>query len=73
MPKDIHTALAKRLRQLRQKEGLTQEALSNRSGVSLKYLQNLEGRDPYNPTIEILQKLADGFEVPLWKLLKFDE
>lgn len=73
MTSHVRPLLAKRLRHLRQKHNLTQEALSNRSGVSLKYLQNLESKDPYNPTLEILQKLADGFEIPLWKLLKFDE
>jgi transcriptional regulator with XRE-family HTH domain len=73
MAKDLRTQFAKRLRLLRQKHDLTQEALSNRSGVSLKYVQNLEGKTPFNPTLEILEKLADGFEIPLWKLLKFDE
>lgn len=70
---NVRPALAKRLRYLRQKYELTQEALSNRSGVSLKYVQNLEGKTPFNPTLEILEKLANGFEIPLWKLLKFDE
>jgi len=69
----IGSALEKRRRYLRNKENLTQEALSNLSGVSLKYLQNLEGKEPYNPTLEILEKLAGGFEIPLWKLMKFDE
>lgn len=73
MTSHVRPLLAKRIKYLRQKQNLTQEALSNRSGVSLKYLQNLESKDPYNPTLEILQKLADGFELPLWKLLKFDE
>lgn len=73
MAQGIRPLLAKRLRHLRQKHNLTQEALSNRSGVSLKYVQNLEGKTPYNPTLETLEKLADGFEIPLWKLLRFDE
>ncbi|MFA5800057.1 MAG: helix-turn-helix transcriptional regulator [Candidatus Peribacteraceae bacterium] len=73
MAQNIRPLLAKRLRYLRQKKNLTQESLSNRSGVSLKYVQNLEGKTPYNPTLETLQKLADGFEIPLWKLLRFEE
>lgn len=73
MSKQIRILLSKRLRHLRHEHNLTQEALSNRSKVSLKYLQDLEGKDPYNPTLEVLQKLADGFGIPLWELLKFDK
>lgn len=73
MPKDMRPSLAKRIRFLRQKHGMTQEQLCNASGVTLKYIQNLEGKKPYNPTLNTMQKLAEGFGIPLWKLLQFDE
>ena len=60
------------VRALRKKYGLTQEELAGRSHISLKYIQKIEGKDPQNPSLEILQKLADGFGVPLWKLVKFE-
>lgn len=73
MKKDTSHQLGIQIRSLRRKYGLTQEELAGRSRISLKYIQNLEGKNPQNPSLEILQKLADGFGITLWKLLKFDE
>lgn len=61
------------IRSLRRKYDLTQEELAGRASISLKYIQNLEGKNPQNPSLEILQKLADGFDIPLWKLLRFED
>ena len=72
MEKDIAKRLGWQIRALRKKYKLTQEELAGRSHISLKYVQNLEGKNPQNPSLEILQKLSDGFEIPLWKLLKFE-
>lgn len=58
---------------LRGKHNLTQQELAGRSGVSLKYLQTIESSEPHNVSIGILQRLAKGFGMPLWKLLQFDE
>ena len=63
--------LSKQIRALRIKQNLTQEALAEKSGVSTKYLQNLEGKKPKVASILTLEKLAKGFNIPLWKLLKF--
>jgi len=71
--KDIHHQLGLQLRSLRERRHLTQEKLAGLSGISLKYIQSLEGKTPKNPSLEILQKLAKGFEVPLWKLLRWDD
>ncbi|MEK7524236.1 MAG: helix-turn-helix transcriptional regulator [Patescibacteria group bacterium] len=60
------------VRALRKKYDLTQEELAGRSRISLKYIQKIEGKDPQNPSLEILEKLADGFDLPLWKLVKFE-
>ncbi len=73
MKQDVVSNLGKNIRTLRRKQKLTQEELAGRAHISLKYVQNLEGKKPQNPSLVILQKLADGFDVPLWKLLKFDE
>jgi transcriptional regulator with XRE-family HTH domain len=53
------------------KYNLTQEALAEKSGISTKYLQNLESKKPKIASIVTLEKLAKGFGMPLWKLLKF--
>jgi len=69
--KDISAQFAERMRHLRKKHKLSQEKLAGLSHISLKYIQSLEGKKPRNPSLDILQKLADGFGIPLWKLLKF--
>ncbi len=73
MKDDVTLQLGHRIKALRKQHSLTQEELARRSKVSIKYLQALEGKTPYNATIVTLKKLAVGFEMPLWKLLKFDE
>lgn len=73
MPKNVRLRLGERLRALRMAQNLTQDAFARRAGVSTKYLQNLEGKTPKRATIESLEKLAKGADMPLWKLLKFDE
>lgn len=50
---------------------LTQNQLSEKSGVSVKYLQNLESAKPKRPTLETLEKIATALEIDLSRLLKF--
>ena len=71
MVKDIRLQLAQQIRRLREKQGLTQDELAGRAGISTKYLQNLEGNAPKKATVVTLQKLANGFKIPAWKLLQF--
>lgn len=73
MPKDIARQLGDRIRLLRKKHGFTQNELAERSGISTKYLQNLEGNTPKRASIDTLQGLADGFNMPIWKLLRFED
>lgn len=72
-----HTPLAKqvqeRLRSLREKHKFTQERLAQKAGISLYYLQLLEGKKPKNPSLLVLEKLANAFGMPLWQLLKFED
>ncbi len=70
MPNNICLQLGKQIRCLRIKYNLTQEALAEKSGISTKYLQNLEGKNPKVASVVTLEKLAKGFGIPLWKLLK---
>jgi len=65
--------LAKRIRLLRAKQGLTQEELAAKCGISIKHLQKLEsGKEDHEPRIGTLEKLSQGFGIPIWKLVKFD-
>jgi transcriptional regulator with XRE-family HTH domain len=56
------------LRDLREQQGLTRDAVSARAGISRSTLSRLESGLSV-PTIETLLKLANSFELPLPKLL----
>jgi transcriptional regulator with XRE-family HTH domain len=71
MAKDIRIQFSHRLRKLRTEAGMTQEELARKSGISVKYIQNLESDDPKNPTLLILDKLAKGIGVSRAVLLTF--
>jgi transcriptional regulator with XRE-family HTH domain len=59
---------AMRLRTLRLKKGLTQDALAKKIGVSRGYLARLEmGR--HDPPLSRLRKLAKALRVPATELL----
>jgi transcriptional regulator with XRE-family HTH domain len=70
MPNDVCLKLGKQIRDLRGKHKLTQEELASRANISTKYLQNLEGKKPKVASLVTLEKLAKGFGVPLWELLR---
>ncbi len=72
MKESVLRQLGKKTRALRSQLNLTQEELAQRSRISLKYIQKIEGKDCPNIGLVTLQKLAEGFGIPLWKLIKFD-
>ena len=58
-----------RLKQIRKRRGMTQEALAEKAGVSRAYLSRLEmGR--HDPPLSRLRTLAKVLKVPIEKLLK---
>ncbi|MCK9432473.1 MAG: helix-turn-helix transcriptional regulator [Candidatus Omnitrophica bacterium] len=67
---DINIRFGKRLRELRKEQGLTQEALSEASGLDYKYIQRLEGKSPSSPTLNSLKKLAKAFRISPSELIK---
>ncbi len=69
----ITLKVQERLRALREERKLTQEKLAQKAGISLYYLQLLEGKKPKNPSLLVLDKLARAFDMPVWKLLKFED
>ena len=61
--------LAKRIKGLREQQGLSQEALAAKAGVSRGYLARLEiGR--HDPTVGTVERLAKALRVKLTDLLK---
>jgi transcriptional regulator with XRE-family HTH domain len=73
---DIRIKLGNRMRQLRAKYKFTQDELRKRSGLSLPYIQMLEGIEPKrrrSATIVTIEKIANAFEMSPSELLDFDE
>lgn len=63
--------LGKRVRVIRELRGMTQEELEEASGVNARYISALEnGRK--NATVELLERLSEGLQVPLLNLFSFD-
>lgn len=65
---DIRERLAKNLRQLRQKNGWSQEAFADEAGLHRTYVSDLE-RGARNPTISVVDKLATALGVTPGRLL----
>ena len=59
---------SERLKAIREDKGLTQQELSNRSGVSLRTIQNYES-GAYSPRFGAVDKLAEALEVSAPELL----
>ena len=71
MKTDIRLRLANRIRELRKEKGLTQEQLSELSGIDYKHIQLLEGKNPSVPKLDTVEKIAKALKVSVTKLLDF--
>ena len=69
---DINKMLGIRIKKLRCEKNMTQEVLSEKVDVSIKYLGELEhGRG--NPTLKQIKKLASALDLKIHELLDFDQ
>lgn len=59
-----------RIKSLRLAEGLSQEVLAERMGISSKYLSSIE-RGKENPTLDTLIKLANALKIELSEIFNF--
>lgn len=74
MKEDIRSLFAKRLRTLREKAGYSIPELAKKSGISRQHIRDLELPYPQKRvTIITIEKLANTFKVPAWKLLQFKD
>lgn len=60
--------LAKRIKELRNQKGMSQEFLAEESGLSLRTIQRIENGES-NPTGESLKRLSDTLKVSLDELI----
>ena len=65
----LQKRIGEKIRHLRKAKSLTQEQLGEKSGISYKYLGEIE-RGEVNPRINILEKIALGLEVGMGDLFQ---
>ncbi len=62
--------LAKTVKRLREKMGISQEKLARLANVSNNTIINIEAGKQNNPTIETLKKVAKALNTPIEDLIK---
>lgn len=65
----LRDVLAKNMRRLRAKLGLSQEALAHETGINRTYLSSIE-RSERNISIDNIARIARGLDTEAWRLLK---
>lgn len=69
MLSDARKVFASRLRQIRQRKGLSQEELADMAGLHRTYVGSVE-RSERNISIDNIERLAKALEVDIIELLK---
>ncbi|MBQ8482635.1 helix-turn-helix transcriptional regulator [bacterium] len=68
---NIKERLGKRIKELRKRQNLTQEKLSEIAGIEIPSLSNIENGKNY-PNHETLAKISDALRVKPYELFMFD-
>jgi transcriptional regulator with XRE-family HTH domain len=68
--KDLRYKVGKEVRRLRHAYGWTQVMLAKKSGVSVRYIQRIESKNPPDITIDIIVKIARAFGISCSGFLK---
>lgn len=71
MTSTITTKLAKRLKELREEHGLTQEEAARKCHMEYKYYQRYESNKPRDMRLSTLEKIARGFDIKPSDLIDF--
>ncbi len=67
----IRLQLAKQLKTLRKKLGLTQEEMSEKIGMDIRYYQRLESAKPNAVKIDTIDKISKALKISPSKLFDF--
>ena len=70
MSSNVNKEFADKLKSIRKQRNLSQEDLALLCGIDRTYIGRIE-RMERNPSLEILQKIANGLKIELSDLLKF--
>jgi transcriptional regulator with XRE-family HTH domain len=66
---ELSERFGQRIRELREKRGLSQEGFAEKVGLDRTYISGIE-RGVRNPTLLTVQRLADGLGISIEKLMK---
>ncbi len=66
----IKNSLSNNIKKFRKKQNLTQEELSELTGIAYKYIQKIEGKNTPNVGIELLEKLSKALKTTPAKLIE---
>jgi len=70
--RDKYIALGLTIAYFRKREGMTQEQLAEKAGLSRSYLGEIEAPNMITPlTLEVLFNIANALKLPAYKLLEF--
>lgn len=69
---NLRSRFGRRLKTLRQQEGMTQEQLAEAACISVDFVSLLE-RGANAPSFETLESLSDALEVPVKELFNFGD
>lgn len=69
---DDRLLLGRRVRELRNSQGLSQEGLAEKAGMNWKYLSSVE-RGKENPTLDLLIRLKKALKVEIVDLFNYSQ
>lgn len=67
---NIKLKIGQKIKNLRSKLGLTQEELAAEADMDYKYLQRIEGKNPPDLGITLIEKIAEALKTTPSNLLK---
>jgi transcriptional regulator with XRE-family HTH domain len=70
MDKKSLPTIAKNIRKIRNKKGISQDMLSKLANISFNTVTKIEAGDTPNPTIETVKKIAGALDVSIDSLMK---
>lgn len=71
MGRSINQKLAKRIKEVRARQGITQEELAELIKTSYKYVQRIEGKNPPDIRLTTVEKIATALRTTPADLLNF--
>jgi len=67
---DVKVEYGKKVREIRKREGVSQESLADLAGLDRTYISDIEN-GKRNVSIETIFKIADALETPVVEFFKF--